>query len=90
MVFLFYFQSETFGEENELALEDEPCYGKRCTANEHCCPGSVCVDVDGGKWKYLFSIQNIYNAKALKDIISNLFLNKKQQTEIVDFSSFFH
>lgn len=30
--------------------EDEPCYGKRCTANEHCCPGSVCVDVDGGKY----------------------------------------
>lgn len=28
---------------------EEPCYGKRCTANEHCCPGSVCVDVDGGK-----------------------------------------
>ena len=28
--------------------DEEPCYGKRCTANEHCCPGSVCVDVDGG------------------------------------------
>jgi hypothetical protein len=27
--------------------DEEPCYGKRCTANEHCCPGSVCVDVDG-------------------------------------------
>lgn len=42
-------QSENFAEENELALDDEMCYGKRCTANEHCCPGSVCVDVDGGK-----------------------------------------
>lgn len=42
-------QSENFAEENELALDDELCYGKRCTANEHCCPGSVCVDVDGGK-----------------------------------------
>lgn len=29
--------------------DDEPCYGKKCTANEHCCPGSVCVDVDGSK-----------------------------------------
>lgn len=29
-------------------MDDELCYGKRCTANEHCCPGSVCVDVDGG------------------------------------------
>lgn len=44
------------GENDEGILEefeneggDEPCYGKRCTANEHCCPGSVCVDVDGGK-----------------------------------------
>lgn len=42
-------QSENFAEENELALDDELCYGKRCTMNEHCCPGSVCVDVDGGK-----------------------------------------
>lgn len=25
----------------------EPCYGRKCAANEHCCPGSVCVDVDG-------------------------------------------
>lgn len=44
------------GEGDEGILEEytnegdevEPCYGKRCTANEHCCPGSVCVDVDGG------------------------------------------
>lgn len=53
-------QSENFAEENELALDDELCYGKRCTANEHCCPGSVCVDVDGGKcsliWFYFFFV----------------------------------
>lgn len=43
------------GEEDKGILEEytnegdeEPCYGKPCTANEHCCPGSVCVDVDGG------------------------------------------
>lgn len=36
-------------EEFEGEGEEEPCYGKRCTANEHCCPGSVCVDVDGGE-----------------------------------------
>ena len=24
------------------------CYGKKCTANEHCCSGHACVDVDGG------------------------------------------
>ncbi|XP_074042199.1 space blanket [Leptinotarsa decemlineata] len=35
--------------------DDEPCYGKRCTANEHCCPGSVCVDVDGVIGSCLFA-----------------------------------
>lgn len=38
--------------ENEL---ESPCYGKKCTANEHCCPGSVCVDVDGVIGSCLFS-----------------------------------
>ncbi|XP_060533040.1 prohormone-3 isoform X2 [Cylas formicarius] len=27
--------------------EDEPCYGRRCTSNEYCCPGTICVDMDG-------------------------------------------
>ncbi|CAH1364563.1 hypothetical protein MTP99_000932 [Tenebrio molitor] len=35
--------------------DEEPCYGKRCTANEHCCPGSVCVDVDGVVGSCLFA-----------------------------------
>ncbi|XP_017886827.1 prohormone-3 [Ceratina calcarata] len=26
---------------------DVPCEERRCTANEHCCPGSICYDVDG-------------------------------------------
>lgn len=39
-------------EEFETESEDDPCYGRRCTANEHCCPGSVCIDVDGGKENY--------------------------------------
>lgn len=34
---------------------EEPCYGKSCTANEHCCPGSVCVDVDGVVGSCLFA-----------------------------------
>ncbi|CAG9805157.1 unnamed protein product [Chironomus riparius] len=42
------FQGETnFIDEEPAIIEEEICYGKRCTANEHCCPGSVCVDVDG-------------------------------------------
>ncbi|KAF4532058.1 hypothetical protein B566_EDAN016130 [Ephemera danica] len=35
--------------------DDEPCYGKKCTANEHCCPGSVCVYVDGIVGSCLFA-----------------------------------
>lgn len=31
----------------DLQEAEEPCYGRKCTANEFCCPGSVCVDVDG-------------------------------------------
>lgn len=30
-------------------LKEEMCYGKKCTANEHCCSGHACVDVDGGE-----------------------------------------
>ena len=26
--------------------EEDPCAGKQCTANEHCCDEHVCVDVD--------------------------------------------
>lgn len=39
------------GSENDLV---EPCYGKKCSSNENCCPGSVCVMVDGGKFKRIF------------------------------------
>ncbi|VEN44071.1 unnamed protein product [Callosobruchus maculatus] len=35
--------------------DEEPCYGRRCTANENCCPGSVCVDVDGMIGSCLFA-----------------------------------
>lgn len=26
--------------------EEDPCFEKRCTANEHCCDGYVCVDTE--------------------------------------------
>jgi len=32
---------------NEGFGKEEACYGKKCTANEHCCSGHACVDVDG-------------------------------------------
>jgi hypothetical protein len=25
----------------------DPCYERKCTTNEHCCDGSVCVDMEG-------------------------------------------
>jgi len=32
---------------NELKeLEDDPCYEKKCTSNENCCDGSVCIDME--------------------------------------------
>ena len=34
---------EVLEEEEE---EEDPCSGKRCTANEHCCDGHVCVDTE--------------------------------------------
>ncbi|XP_047102903.1 ITG-like peptide [Schistocerca piceifrons] len=39
----------------ELQEDEEPCYGKKCTSNEHCCPGTVCVDVDGIVGSCLFA-----------------------------------
>ena len=48
-------QGENFIEEEPVVIEEDICYGKRCTANEHCCPGSVCVDVDGVIGNCLFA-----------------------------------
>ncbi|XP_031835955.1 space blanket [Nomia melanderi] len=36
----------SYGESLE-ELADVPCYERTCTANQHCCPGSICVNVDG-------------------------------------------
>ena len=33
---------------------EEPCIGRKCNANEHCCPGNVCVYVEGCKSKVSF------------------------------------
>jgi len=52
--FVVLLQKIEKGELEEVISEGEAstpqvCYGKQCTANEHCCPGHACVDVDGGK-----------------------------------------
>ncbi|XP_076260666.1 space blanket [Rhynchophorus ferrugineus] len=38
---------DNFLEEYGNEVDMEPCYGRKCTANEHCCPGSICIDADG-------------------------------------------
>lgn len=48
------------GEDNFLdeyinEADETPCYGRKCTANEHCCPGTICVDVDGVIGSCLFA-----------------------------------
>ncbi|XP_063700971.1 prohormone-3 [Culicoides brevitarsis] len=40
-----FFQDENYLEDEQTS--DDECYGRRCVANEHCCPGTVCVNVDG-------------------------------------------
>lgn len=63
---MYLFQSEGYLGDEQI-LEEEPCYGKRCTSNEHCCPGSVCVDVDGGNFFFLFLHKNSYSNKTSKN-----------------------
>ncbi|CAB4053970.1 Prohormone-3,ITG-like peptide [Lepeophtheirus salmonis] len=38
-------RDEAIKEEMELDVKD-PCSGRKCTANEHCCDGNVCVDAE--------------------------------------------
>ena len=48
----FVFQAKR--KQGEVELEalllegEEKCINKRCVQSEQCCPGSVCVHVDGG------------------------------------------
>ena len=30
----------------KMGTEEDPCYEKKCTSNEHCCEGSVCIDME--------------------------------------------
>merc|ERR1712083_626598 len=34
--------------EQEAAAEEDPCHQRKCTSNEHCCDGMVCVDTSNG------------------------------------------
>ena len=41
---------ELFKTNNPLqaAAESDPCHQRKCTSNEHCCDGMVCVDTSNG------------------------------------------
>lgn len=41
-------QIEELLAEEEAAEAEDPCYRKKCTSNEHCCDGNVCVDTSNG------------------------------------------
>lgn len=46
-------QIEELLAEEEAAEAEDPCYRKKCTSNEHCCDGNVCVDTsNGGESQY--------------------------------------
>lgn len=40
----------------EEEVEEQLCEGRRCTANEHCCAGHVCVDFDGASGTCMSSL----------------------------------
>ncbi|KAK8743979.1 hypothetical protein OTU49_000944 [Cherax quadricarinatus] len=40
----------------EEVLEDQLCEGRRCTANEQCCGGHVCVEFDGASGTCMSSL----------------------------------
>ena len=41
-------QIEELLEEEAAASDPDPCHKRKCTSNEHCCDGMVCVDTSNG------------------------------------------
>ncbi|XP_047492254.1 ITG-like peptide isoform X2 [Penaeus chinensis] len=52
---------------SEEILEEQGCEGRRCTANEHCCGGHVCVDFDGASGTCLSSVGQREGAECRSD-----------------------
>ena len=49
---MYVFNKFSYPQDSGPAASD-PCHGKKCTSNEHCCDGTVCVDTaNGGKLYY--------------------------------------
>lgn len=47
-------QNNQYGPVDNTLEEDEPCYGRKCTHSDYCCPGSICVSIDGGEFCSVF------------------------------------
>ena len=39
--------------EAEAAADEDPCRQRKCTSNEHCCNGHVCVDTQNSGDYYI-------------------------------------
>ncbi|KAL5286998.1 hypothetical protein ACFFRR_008135 [Megaselia abdita] len=50
------YQNNMYGPVDNALDEDEPCYGRKCSSSAYCCPGSICVAIDGdsGNCFYLY------------------------------------
>lgn len=77
-------------EDEELpdANTKSTCSGRRCSANEHCCSGTVCVDLDGRK--FLFCIYISYRPTYDLDLTYknnfkiNITSRKTERSESID------
>ncbi|XP_006609566.1 prohormone-3 [Apis dorsata] len=48
--------STSYGYSYDSLEEVIPCYERKCTLNEHCCPGSICMNVDGDVGHCVFEL----------------------------------
>lgn len=54
-----------YGPVDNALDEDEPCYGRKCSASEYCCPGYLCVAVDDGECFYTLFKDGLVNKQVL-------------------------
>ncbi|XP_029709042.1 prohormone-3 isoform X3 [Aedes albopictus] len=64
-----FLQNEILDEEqqNQRIDGEDVCYGRPCYSNENCCPGLVCVNVDGVIGHCMFSLGRKYGEMCQRD-----------------------
>ena len=55
---------------SQAAAESDPCHQRKCTANEHCCDGTVCVDTTNGGTCVYKSLKEVHLKVRLLSIVS--------------------